>query len=450
MILSSEQTVVVERFKNGENLFISGPGGTGKTALIKKLVESTEKNVQVCALTGCAAILLKCNAKTIHSWSGIKLAKGDVDKIVKNVITNKYKCKDWKKTQILIIDEVSMMSKRIFDLLNKIGKTIKKNNNPFGNIQIIFVGDFYQLPPVGNDDEDSNKFCFESNDWFSTFKKENHIILTKIFRQTDKEYTDILMNIRAGKIDNDLFKILEKRLIVNLKNDKDVIDCEPIKLYPVRSMVDNINTKKFLELNDSKEHKQKLIVKTNITEYIDSGISISSDKIIMCKKALPQQIDYEIQYLKNNSPLENELKLKIGASVMCIVNLDLENNICNGSQGKIVDIVTKNTGETRPVVKFTNGITKEISMHYIQSEVYPNIVVGQYPLILAWALTIHKIQGSTLETAEIDVGNNIFEYGQTYVALSRIKSLDGLYLNSFDKNKIKVNPKVVDFYNCLN
>ena len=134
---------------------------------------------------------------------------------------------------------------------------------------------------------------------------------------------------------------------------------------------------------------------------------------------------------------------------MCIVNLDMENNICNGSQGVITDIVTLDNGETRPIVTFANGIVKQLSIHYIQSELYPNIIIGQYPLILAWALTIHKIQGSTLETAEIDVGNNIFEYGQTYVALSRIKSLAGLYLNSIDIKKIKSNPKVIDFYNCL-
>ncbi len=186
MILSSEQESVIERFKSGENLFISGPGGTGKTMLIKRLVESTDKNIQVCALTGCAAILLQSNAKTIHSWSGIKLAKGDLDKIVKNVVTNKYKCRDWKKTDVLIIDEVSMMSKRIFDLLNRIGKSVKKNHNPFGNMQIVFVGDFYQLPPIYNDDEDSDKFCFESDDWFKTFPKENHVVLTNIYRQTEK------------------------------------------------------------------------------------------------------------------------------------------------------------------------------------------------------------------------------------------------------------------------
>lgn len=448
MLLSSQQELVVERFKNGENLFISGPGGSGKTTLIKRLVESTDKNIQVCALTGCAAILLQSNAKTIHSWSGIKLAKGDLDKIVKNVVTNKYKSKDWKKTQILIVDEISMMSKRIFDLLNRIGKAVKKNQNPFGNMQVIFVGDFYQLPPINGQDEDSDKFCFESDEWFKTFPKENHVILTNIYRQTDKQYTDILMMIRSGTINDDLFKILEKRLLSNLKKS-DYNNCTPIKLYPVRSMVDKINMQKFSELDDSKEFKQLLVIKTDCTEYIEAKIPIHSSKLRECKKALPQQIDYEIQYLKNNSPLESELKMRIGSSVMCVVNLDMENNICNGSQGVITDIITSDNGETRPIVTFTNGIVKQLSIHYIQSELYPNIMIGQYPLIMAWALTIHKIQGSTLETAEIDVGNNIFEYGQTYVALSRVKSLDGLYLNSIDIRKIKANPKVVNFYNCL-
>jgi ATP-dependent DNA helicase PIF1 len=123
----------------------------------------------------------------------------------------------------------------------------------------------------------------------------------------------------------------------------------------------------------------------------------------------------------------------------------MNNGICNGSQGIVVDIVTR-SGENIPIVKFYNGIRREITKHYWQSEDYPCVAVGQYPLILAWALTIHKIQGATLSTAEIDIGNGIFEYGQSYVALSRVKSLEGLYLSSFNPDKVKANPIVKQFY----
>jgi ATP-dependent DNA helicase PIF1 len=140
--------------------------------------------------------------------------------------------------------------------------------------------------------------------------------------------------------------------------------------------------------------------------------------------------------------------LKKGAAVMCTVNLDMENGICNGSQGIVIEII-ESTPHNIPVVRFSNGITKKLSIHYWQSEEFPTIAVGQIPLCLAWALTIHKIQGATLEMAEMDIGQSIFEYGQTYVALSRIKSLDGLYLSEFHPFKIKANPKVKQYYENL-
>jgi ATP-dependent exoDNAse (exonuclease V) alpha subunit len=142
--------------------------------------------------------------------------------------------------------------------------------------------------------------------------------------------------------------------------------------------------------------------------------------------------------------------MKKGAAVMCTINLDMENGICNGSQGVVIDIIenTIQTNGTSTIIKvrFSNGITKDIGLHYWQSDDYPMLAIGQYPICLAWALTIHKIQGATLSMAEMDVGQSIFEYGQTYVALSRIKSLDGLYLSAFHSQKIKANPKVNEFY----
>jgi ATP-dependent DNA helicase PIF1 len=126
----------------------------------------------------------------------------------------------------------------------------------------------------------------------------------------------------------------------------------------------------------------------------------------------------------------------------------MDNQICNGAQGIIIDILEDGLFPII-VVKFSNGIVKRIIHHFWQSEEYPTIAVGQYPLILAWALTIHKIQGATMKLAEIDIGTSIFEYGQTYVALSRIQSLDGLYLSAFQPQKIRANPTVVEFYNRI-
>ena len=191
-----------------------------------------------------------------------------------------------------------------------------------------------------------------------------------------------------------------------------------------------------------------LIKKNDNDSFIDNGKPIPSDLIKICKKLTNKEIEYEFAQLINNAPCVQTLHLKIGAAVMCIINLDMDNSICNGSQGIIIDIIT-NKDVDIPIVKFSNGIIKHILPHFWQSEEYPTISIGQYPLCLSWALTIHKIQGATLEFAEIDVGNSVFEYGQTYVALSRVQSLDGLYLSAFNYEKIQTNPIVTEFYNNI-
>ena len=445
MLLSDEQQIALDKFKKGENLFITGPGGTGKTFLIKELINNCSKKIQVCALTGCAAILLQCNARTIHSWSGIKLANGEIEDIVESIVNNKYQRKTWRSTQVLIIDEVSMMSKKIFDLLNIVAKTCRHNIKPFGNMQIIFLGDFYQLPPVNkSDDEDNNKFCFESEEWFNVFPKNNHILLTKIFRQDDIEYKNILMNIRKGIFDKKTKEILEKRKIKFEKDDKEQDNI--IKIFPLKIKVDRVNITNFLKL-EGEEYNSDILIKKDVREMIDSGKPIADKYIEAYKRASPKQVDFEINYIRGNSPSVNELKLKIGARVMCIINLDMDNEICNGSQGVVENIVKDNKNDMKIIlVKFDNGIRREISKHGWQSEVYPNIVMYQFPLVLAWAITIHKIQGATLDKGIMDIGDSIFEYGQTYVALSRIKKLEGLYLTALNINKIKVNPTVNEFY----
>ena len=155
-----------------------------------------------------------------------------------------------------------------------------------------------------------------------------------------------------------------------------------------------------------------------------------------------KEIDYETDFLFKNTNCDEFLHLKKGAQVMCISNIDMDNDICNGSQGIIQDF----TSMGMPIVKFQNGIEKTIMPHIWQSEKIKTVGVKQIPLILSWAITIHKSQGATMDCAEIDIGNDVFACGQTYVALSRVKSLDGLYLKSFNPNKIKLSKKVISFY----
>src|SRR6056300_54199 len=192
--LSPEQKYAYRKFVKGENLFITGPGGTGKTHLIKHFINfstSIKKDIPVCAMTGCAAVLLECNARTLHSWSGIKLAKGEISAIITSVLRNKHTVRRWQKAKGLILDEVSMLSKKIFEVIEKLARVIKKDTRPFGGMQIIFTGDFFQLPPVGTSGEvETSQFCFESSKWSCVFKPENHIELTTMFRQTDTVYID--------------------------------------------------------------------------------------------------------------------------------------------------------------------------------------------------------------------------------------------------------------------
>ena len=349
---------------------------------------------------------------------------------------NKYATNAWKNTDILVVDEVSMLSVKLFDTLNIIGKNIRGNyNKAFGGIQLIFSGDFFQLPPVGDkDDIDSQRFCFESQDWNHVFPKSSQIQLKKIFRQKDEIYSSILNQIREGKIKKKSCTLLSQ--YVGRKYGENLI-VEPTKLFPTRVKVEAVNSEKMYLL---KCEEREFNIK-----YIKDLNSKDSEKMVNKEK----EIQMELDFLANNLVCEKTIKIKIGAQVMSIINIssDIGLGVCNGSQG-IVTGFCDITG--CPRVKFNSGVEMIMTRNTWLSEKIPGIGVSQVPLILAWALTIHKSQGATLDAAEIDVGSGIFECGQTYVALSRVKNLEGLYLTSFDVTKIRINKKVKEFYEGLN
>jgi ATP-dependent DNA helicase PIF1 len=442
MELSKEQKIAFDKYVQGKNIFITGPGGSGKSELIRLIYKhaySRFKVIHVTALTGCASILLNCKAKTLHSWAGIGLGNGTIEYLINKIRKNKFLKSIWKETEILVIDEVSMLSLKLFNTLNAIGKAIRGNQKPFGGIQLIFSGDFYQLPPVGDkDDIDSQRFCFESDDWNSIFHRDFQIELKKIFRQTDDLYSTILNQIREGKIkrkSNDLLLGYVGREI-----DRNLV-AEPTKLYPTKNKVEQINFSKMSSLQgEEKEYKMKYVKDLEMTK---------GEKEIR-REFTDKDIQLELDFLAGNLRCDKEMKLKIGANVMCIINIKSEQGdilICNGSQG-IVKEFCEITGS--PKVKYNNGIEMLMTRHIWESDKIPGIGISQVPLILSWALTIHKSQGATLDAAEIDVGSGIFECGQTYVALSRVKSLNGLYLTSFDATRIRINKKVKEYYESLN
>jgi ATP-dependent DNA helicase PIF1 len=321
-------------------------------------------------------------------------------------------------------------------MLDSIGKTVRRNPKPFGGIQLIIVGDFYQLPPVGNKDEpETTKFCFESPLWFETFKLQDQVSFCKIFRQSDPIYQRILNQIREGRLKRSSNEALLQQVGREIPEDCQI---RPTKLFPTRNKVDYINVTEMNNLT-GKENEYK------IKYHADLEMSAAERTVRL--GYTKEQIQTELMYLQSNLRCDEIIKLKIGAQVMCIVNIQLDNGdiLCNGAQGIVVDISVQGL----PIVKYKNGYQMTMSYHIWPSELIPGIGVSQVPLILAWALTIHKAQGSTLDIAEVDVGSGIFECGQTYVALSRVKSLEGLYLCSFDAKRVRINKKVQDFYEML-
>ena len=308
---------------------------------------------------------------------------------------------------------------------------------PFGGMQVVFLGDFFQLPPIV-DDVEENQFCFESQQWDTTFRRENCVQLQTIFRQADPVYKDILMQIRVGRLSSDNARILQSR--VGLAFDADAHhDVVPPKLFPTRMKTDLLNKTMY----DRLKGEERIFMcerKTDCRTYLENNKAIPVETLAKCALLSLEERDQELQTLVT-AP---RIRLKVGCMVMCTVNYP-QKGVCNGSQG----MVTASDAGGWPVVKFSTGDVLPMGMHYTQHDDYPALAVGAIPLMLSWAMTIHKIQGATLAMAEIDVGGHIFECGQTYVALSRVQSLEGLNLTAFQPSRIFVHEKVRCFYDSL-
>jgi len=420
--LSDSQNEAFQYYKLGKNLFITGQAGTGKSFLIKKIIKdckSIKKEFGVAALTGSAACLI--NGKTIHSWSylghGDKSADYYIDKILKKF---PIKMRYWK-TKLLIIDEISMMDIEFFELLDEVCRGVRGNQKPFGGIQVILIGDFYQLPPVLKDKE--KQFCFESEIWENSI--DVHILLKEIQRQKDTEFQKILQEVRDGNVSQ---LSIETLIECKFKKLDELCGIIPTKLYSTRKSVDALNQKEFDKLN--------------VDEILDYDVEtiLLGTKV---NKMTSDEIKYLEQQIDKDYPYEQTLSLCIGCQVMLLVNKDVENGLVNGSRGVIIGFE-----EDRPKVRFMNGMEEVIDYYEWEYEVNAlnKILRKQIPLKLAWAITVHKSQGCTLDCVEIDIGKSIFEYGQSYVALSRVKSLEGLFIKDLDIDKIKSHPKVIKFY----
>ncbi|KKR35185.1 MAG: PIF1 helicase [candidate division CPR2 bacterium GW2011_GWC1_39_9] len=395
-----------------QNVFITGKAGTGKSTILSYFRNHTKKETVVLAPTGVAAINIQ--GQTIHSFfkfkPNITLSK------VKRLYNNKSgKLNIYEKIDTIIIDEISMVRADLLDCVDKFlrlnGKDIEK---PFGGIQMIFIGDLYQLPPVvsGNEksifkgDYNSEYFfdakIFDKSLFGCSFEME-FLELEKIYRQKDQAFIDILNTIRNNTVSANELEVLNKRFSPNFKHS---LDDYYIYLTTTNKMAAGINNDR---LNGVK--KQNFTFRGTLSGDFD-------------KKYLPTDI---------------ELNLKVGAQVM-LLNNDTRERWVNGSIGIIKDIIDDETDTPSIMVELSTGSTVCVEpytwtvFHFDYDQKQKSLVsktVGsftQYPIKLAWAITIHKSQGKTFDKVIIDIRNGTFAHGQMYVALSRCTSLDGIVL----------------------
>lgn len=448
MDLSPEQQRAYDLFCHGKNLFITGAAGTGKSYLIKKIANyciANSMSYKVCALTGCAALLIRescdVDATTVHSYFGIGLARGSVKQVVDGCATNYRARSNYNKHRIVIIDEVSMMSSKLFDICNQVGQLYKRNSRPFGGVQVIFTGDFFQLPPVNDNhmDEENGKFAFQNPHWKTIFPPSNCIELKRVYRQTDSVFTNILHKLREGIVDEEVSSNLSERVVPPSE------ETPYTKLMPTKRLVDGINNSKYAALQ-GEEFISACVTKTDAKTWLETGKPIEPEELEKCLQTEKKWLDMECKSIVKNMNAEESLKLKVGTVVMLTQNMDVPSGLVNGSIGTVAVIRKTERGLLEVTVAFSNNSMRMIPYKAYQSAEFPCVYVMQLPLIHAWAMTIHKSQGASIDCAEIDIGNSVFECGQTYVALSRIRSLEGVHIKSYNEKKIRANPLVVDFY----
>ena len=441
MPLNEEQSLALEEIVAGKSVFITGPGGVGKSYLIREIKSrllELGKTVGVTAMTGCAALQLECQAKTLHSWASIGLGRESVDDLVAGIrrFNNAKARARWQHTDVLIIDEVSMMTPDLLEKLDSVARIIRKRvAQPMGGLQVVLVGDFCQLPPVNKDisgNEVEPQLLFECEVWSEIIQRT--IVLKQIQRQSDPVFQQILNEARMGVLTAESVAVLEGRKVKGtaLKDQMDASIVKPTLIFSRNNKVDEINNKNMAALDTMLVARKSKICYGPKTD--PGTINVEDPEI---KRALAR--------LENDAAYVPMLSMKEGAQVMLITNLDVEAGLVNGSRG----VIKRFTETQLPIVEFRNGIVMTIDLATWMTEEFPFVGMTQIPLRIAYAITIHKSQGATLDCALVDIGKDTFEYGQAYVALSRVKSLEGLYIWGLDTSRIRAHPRVVDFYKSL-
>ena len=485
-------TVINEK----RNIFIAGGAGTGKSTLAKLLPKvfnntsggtGNKSQIQLTSTTGVTAINI--GGQTIHRWSGIKLGTEPVNIIIDRIKTrNKRAYLNWTTTNILLIDEIGFLNRKTFELLDKVSQGVRNNKLPFGGLQIILTGDFLQLPPV------NGEYSFVSDTW----RKLNLYIheLIKPYRFDDINYFEMLTRARVGKLIDIDIKNLQKRVDKCSKYRKNKISndiIKPTRIYSTNKDVDAENQIELSKLKTTeytfscidkfyKEYKNKLLksklqIKSNEDLKPPLGSQIIEDKLLENECGINIELNSllitdedtgktfieiptplnSIEYddILNETLITNKLNFKVNAQVMLTTNLDVDNGLANGSRGIITEISTNSSrGDSSGISKdyievlFTNNIKIKIERYpysYKDNDYF--IKRFQFPLILAWSSTFHKLQGKTLDYAIIDLGTSIFSPAMAYVGLSRVKNYNSLLLVNFFPEKVYSDKLSVEFVN---
>ena len=396
--------------KAGRNVFLTGAAGTGKTYVLNQYIAYLKEHKiypAITASTGIAATHI--GGMTIHSWSGIGVKTDLTDWDIDEMQQKQYLVKRITGAKVLIIDEVSMLTPRMLDMIDGVCKALRQNQQPFGGLQVVLSGDFFQLPPIVSGVQNgAEQFANQSRAWQSADIRICY--LTQQYRQASLKgdaLIDILNDIRDGSVTDKSLKLLNERVNAELPKH-----FEPIHLYTHN---ENVNTR-------NQEELAKL--EGTLETYTMTG---KGNKRM-------------IEALKKGVLAPEELQLKKGARVMFVKN-NFEAGYANGTLGEVIDFEFG-----RPVVRVYDG--KEIVVHAEEWAVEDSGVrlasISQIPLRLAWAITVHKSQGMSLDAAEIDL-SRVFVHGQGYVALSRLRSLSGLVLlNKVPRAALQMHPYVVE------